>query len=184
MSRSTTQAAPTAKERLANLEAERERVLSDLGEARERHKSLRASRVEALGGTPDSRAARALDADLLTARNDVETLEDLIEDLQPRLLELRRLVGDEERAVSRRQSAERTVVLTTAQLEIAAHMDAIRAIADQHTTGAFGPPFSRSACAVVRLARSHTWTLALPDELRRTRERAHGELAALEAEGR
>lgn len=180
MSKATT--TPTARERLDKLHAERERILADLGEARDRVKALRALRVEALGGEPDVRAARALDADLTAARHDVDTLEELLEDIAPGYQALQRVVLDEERAVSRRETLERELAVIAAEAEIVGHMDAVRAIADRFGN-AYGTPFRRSPAALVRLARGRTWTTALREELATNANRATAELEALKAAG-
>ena len=173
-----TTAAPTAAERLAALEVERERVLADLGTARERFKELRASRAEALGGSPDPRAARALDAEITSVRNDIETLEELLEDVQPRRLELQRQVSAEQNAISARAQAEREMAIASDELEIAQHMAAIRVIAERH--GVYSTPFSTAPAAVCKLARGSRWTTWIPEQATAKVARAQQTIAELD----
>lgn len=175
-----TTARTDAETRLADVEAEWERIVADLGAARERVRELRRKRLEALGGKPDTRAARALDSDLTSARNDVDTLEDLLEDLAPLRAQLTDAVRDEQRAASAVVAATREHRLAEATLELCALMARVRDIADEHGT-LYGTPFSRSANDLCRLARSSAWQTHLPAESARKRDRAR---QVLDAAGR
>lgn len=173
-----TAARTDAEVRLAAVETEWERIVTDLGAARERVRALRRQRVEALGGKkPDARAARSLDSDLVSARNDVDTLEDLLEDLMPLRAQLTDAVRDEQRAVNAVKTATRELRLAEATLELCALMSRVREIADEHGTG-YATPFTRSANDLCRLARSSSWRSHLPAESARKRDTARQVLAA------
>lgn len=166
-----------AETRLAAVEVEWERIVSDLGAARDRVRDLRHRRLEALGGKPDTRAARALDAGLTSARNDVDTLEDLLEDLAPLRAQLTEAVRDEQRAAEAVRTATREQRLAEATLDLCALMAKVREIADEHGT-AYATPFSRSANELCRLARSSVWRSHLPGESARRLESARQVLTA------
>lgn len=175
-----TTATTSARDRLAAVEEEHERLVADLAGARDRVKALRQRRLDALAGDrPDTKSARAVDQDLAAARADVTSLEDLLEDLHPVRLELQAMVRNADMAEHRAATAEAEIRRVRASMEIAQHMAAIAAIADQH--GAYTTPFSRSVNAVCKTARSSTWRTFVPDELARRLARAEAELAELRA---